>query len=403
MAASSRGTVRSIILRLASIFVLAMGTAPGADAAPAQPPAAAPPAPAPPAPTTPEAGSASAETATAAAATTAALVATEPVLVEACDGSRTAAKEDPRTLGCNRWTIAWREGGTAWGFITADSYDAVIAERERQLAFARRHARFFGVPLDERYTDPSEPICETCRAQAPAGRWGAGQKFGDEGAREALAGAETELQTLHQALQEHMPRLEDAARLAREPATSRAARAYAKQLRHGVLDLAKARLALDNATVFRSEPMALDTGKAIRERIEALGASHAALGEAVARVVAKAHGGKYTEEGSPTPDAPALEISVEGTKVVATYFAGGGQSTWFEGAVELDGGIAGRSLVAPDSGQLTCQQHSEACGYVYIDSVLRFTEREDPDQTTRSVAELWFRRDRWVMAKPFVR
>lgn len=373
-----------------------MGTAPGAEPTPVQPPAAAPPAPA--APATPASPAAEPTTTPAAAVAT-----TEPVLVEACDGSRAAAKEDPRTLSCNRWTIAWREGGTPWGFITAPSYDAVIAERERQLAFARRYARFFGVPLDERYTDASEPICETCAAQAPTGRWGAGQKFGDEGAREALTSAETELQALHAALGEHMPRLEDAARLAREPATARAARAYAKQLRHGVLDLAKARLALDNAAVFRSEPMAKDTGKAVRGRMQALTSSHATLGEAVAKVVAKAHGGKYIEEGSQAPDAPALEVSIEGTKVTATYFAGGGQSTWFEGAVDLDGGIAGRSLVAPDSGQLTCQQHTEACGYVYIDAVLRFTEREDPDQTTRSVAELWFQRDRWVMAKPFMR
>lgn len=329
--------------------------------------------------------------------------ATEPVLVEACDGTRTATKEDPRTLTCNRWTIAWREGGTAWGFVTADGYDAVIAERERQLAFARRYARFFGVPLDERYTDPSEPICETCATAAPTGRWGNGQKFGDGDAREAITGAEAELLALRAALDEHMPRLEDAARLAREPATARAARTYAKQLRHGVLDLAKARLALDNAAVFRSEPMARDTGKVIRERVTALAHSHATLGEAVARVVAKAHAGKYTEEGAQTPEAPRLEVSVDGTQVVATYFAGGGQSTWFEGTVALDGGITGRSLVAPDDGALTCPQHSEECGYVYIDSVLRFTEREDPDQTTRQVAELWFRRNSWVMAKPFTR
>ncbi|MCA9711773.1 MAG: hypothetical protein KDK70_38410, partial [Myxococcales bacterium] len=246
---------------MASILVLAMGMAPGADAALAQPPAAAPPAPAPaPAPAT-----APTEPT---AATPAVVSAAEPVLVEACDGTRTPAQEDPRALSCSRWTIAWREGGTAWGFVTAESYDAVIAERERQLAFARRHAQFFGVPLDERYTDPSEPICETCTAQAPVGRWGAGQKFGDEGAREALAAAEAELLTLRTALDEHMPRLEDAARLTREPTTARAARAYAKQLRHGVLDLAKARLALDNAAVFRSEPMAQETARVVRERSE---------------------------------------------------------------------------------------------------------------------------------------
>jgi len=389
-----------MILRLASILLLTMGPTVEADPAPTQPPAAAPaPAPAPaPATPTPTAPAAAADPAPTTVQSTA-----ESVMVEACNGTRSAATSDPRTLQCNRWTIAWREGGTAWGFITADSYDAVIAERERQLAFARRYARFFGVPVDERYTDSSEPICETCAEATPAGRWGEGQKFGGDGAREALGVAESDLQLLRTTLEEHLPRLEDAARLAREPATARAARAYAKQLRHGMLGMAKARLALDNAAVFRSEPMARDTSKVIRERMQALADRHAALGKAVARVVAEAHAGTYVEQGAQGPDPAVLEVSMDGAKVVATYSTGGAQATWFEGTVALDGAITGQSLVAPEDGQLTCQDHSPDCGFVYIGSVLRFTERKDPDETRRSVAELWFQRATWVMAKPFVR
>lgn len=327
----------------------------------------------------------------------------EPVLVEACDGARTPPTKEARALSCSRWTIAWQEGGTPWGFVTAESYDEVVAERERQLGFARRYARFFEQPLDDRYSDPSPAICETCKTTTPAGRWGEGQKFSDGAARKAIAAARTELDALDAALDEHLPRLEDAARLARENGTGKFAHAYAKHMHQGVLYLAKGSLALDNAAVFRSEKTAADAGRGARQHTDALASAFTKLVEVVAKEVGKAHGGKYMENGGQGPETPYLQVEVDGAKVTATYFAGGGQSTWFEGTVALDGGITGRSLVAPEKGALSCQQHTEACGYVYIPSVLRFTERKDPEKKSQQTAELWFQRSQWVMAKPFIR
>lgn len=337
------------------------------------------------------------------AAAAAAVVTPEPVLVESCDGSRLRPTKDPQLLTCRRWSIAWQEGGTPWGLVTADSYDGVLVERERQLGFARQYARFFEVPLDDRYTEPSPPICETCSNEAPAGRWGEGQKFSDTAARQALATAREQLAGLDVALVEHMPRLTDAARLAQRAATSKAARAYAKELRLAVLQLAKVRLALENAAVLRSEQVAKDAAKVATAQVEALASKLTALRTAVSKEVAKAHAGRYFEEGTTGADRPHLEIEIDGTDVKGTYFTGGAQSTWFEGTVELDGSLSGRSLLAPEKGALSCQQHAESCGYVYIPSVLRFTERPTPEGKTIATAELWFQRSTWVMAKPFTR
>ncbi len=327
----------------------------------------------------------------------------EPVLVEACDGSRLRPTQAPQLLACGRWSVAWREGGTPWGLVTAATYEGVLAERERQIGFARQYARFFEVPLDERYTDPSPPICHTCSTEAPAGRWGEGQKFSDAAARQALETARAELTALDTALVEHLPRLTDAARLAHDAATGKAARAYAKELRQAVLRVAKGQLALDNAAVLRSEQTAKEAAKAARAQVESLAAKLAALRTAVSKEVAKAHGGRYFEEGAAGSDRPYLEIEIDGSEVKATYFTGGAHSTWFEGTVELDGSLAGRSLLAPEQGTLSCQQHAESCGYVYIPSVLRFTERPTPEGKTSATAELWFQRSTWVMAKPFSR
>lgn len=327
----------------------------------------------------------------------------EPVLVEACDGSRQHATKDARLLACNRWSIAWQERGTAWGLTTADSYEGVLAERERQLGFARHYARFFEVPLDERYVDPSAAICDVCNEEVPAGRWGDGQVFGDAAARQALVAAEAELASLDAALHEHAPRLTDAARLAREPAVSKPARAYAKALRQGMQVLAKQRLALDDATMLRSERAAKDVGRAATAQVEALASSLTALRKAVGKQVAKAHAGRYFEEGATGPERPYLEVEIDGIDVEATYFVGAAKSTWFHGQVELDGSLAGRSLVAPEQGTTSCAEHTEACGYVYIPSVLRFTEHPTAEGKPVQTAELWFQRSTWAMAKPFRR
>lgn len=339
----------------------------------------------------------------AAGATATASSSAEAVRVQACDGSRAQPIQDPRALDCTRWVVTWREAGTPAGLVVASSYDEVVAERERQLGFARRYARYFEQPLDERYADPSPPICDACTSTTPAGRWGEGQKFSDGAARKAITASTDQLAALGTALDDHLPRLEDAARLARDPATSKVARAYGKQLHDSVLYLGKGRLQLDDAAVFRSEKLAREVGSAATEHVESLASAYDKLLAAVGKEVGRAHGGNYAESDAQGPKAPYLQVSIDGAKVTATYFAGGGQSIWFDGEVALDGGITGRSLVAPESGTLTCQQHAESCGYVYIPSVLRFTERQDPDEKSVQTAELWFQRSTWVMAKPFTR
>lgn len=328
----------------------------------------------------------------------------QKVVIEACDGAHTVTKKNPGMLKCRRWRVAWHEGGTAWGFTVADSYEAVIAERERQLGFARRYARFFEVALDERYLDPGPPICDSCESQGAVGRWGEGQKFGDSEARRALATAETELEALDAALIEHAPFLADAARLSRtsDPAKlSKHAKEYGKQLRQGMLDLAKGRLSLDNAEVFRSESKAEEVSRMARSRVESLAASAKKVSDTVGDMVGKAHGGRYLEDGK--ADGPFLDVAFEGSKVTATYAVGDAQATWFEGTVALDGSISGRSLLAPESGELTCQAHTVDCGYEYVDSVLRFNLKDPQGKDAKQVAELWFRRSKWVMAKPFLR
>ena len=328
---------------------------------------------------------------------------TEDAVVEACDGTRTESKEAARTLKCQRWKVEWREGGTVWGHVSAKSYDAVIAERERQLGFARQHARFFDEPFDERYADASEPICDTCAPDKPVGRWGSGQKFGDSRARAAIEAAETDLGAFDKAMAEHLPRLKDVARLSRETGVDKAAREHAKQMRLGMLGLAKARLALDNAMVLSSEKAAKDVQRSITERTKGLAASYADLVTAVGKEVGKAHGGKYLEDNTQGPTRPYLFVEFEGSKVTGTYIVGGARSTWFTGEVAIDGGITGRSLVAPENGKLTCAEHSEECGFVYVPAVLRFSERKDPDQKSHEAAELWFQQSKWVLAKPFSR
>jgi hypothetical protein len=327
----------------------------------------------------------------------------EPVLVEACDGSRKHPTQDASLLVCRRWSVAWHERGAAWGRTSAASYDAVLAERERQLGFVRQYARFFEPAPDERYADPSPPICEVCDAEVPAGRWGEGQKFGDAAARQALTAAEAELAALDVALREHAPRLTEAARLSRDPTVGKAARAYAKALRQGMQRLAQGRLALDDAGVLRSERAAKDAGRAASAQVEALASSLGALRKAVAKEVTKAHAGRYVEDGAPGPDLPYLQVEIDGIAVTATYFVGEARSTWFQGEVELDGSIAGRSLVAPEGGATTCTQHSEACGFVYIPAVLRFVGHADAEGQPVQTAELWFQRSAWAMAKPFSR
>lgn len=326
----------------------------------------------------------------------------EEVKVENCDGTRTKSEADARTLTCERWKVEWREGGSVWGYVSGSSYDAVIKERDRQLGFARQYARFFEQPFDDRYADPSQPVCDTCKEERPAGRWGEGQKFGAGTAREAIDKAQADLEALDKALMEHLPRLRDVAGLAREAGVDKAAKAHADQIRLGMLDLAKGQLSIDNAEVFRSARSAKKVSELAASRTTDLGNSYADLLTAVGKEVGKVHGGKYFEDNT-TGQRPYLQVDFDGSKVTATYVVGTARSTWFNGEVALDGAITGKSLVAPEATPLTCQEHSEECGFVYVPAVLRFSERKAPDQKVSAAAELWFQQSKWVLAKPFSR
>ncbi len=321
-------------------------------------------------------------------------------MVEACDGVRKKA-DDPGALQCTRWKVEWTQGGKVWGVVTGPTLDAVIAERDRHVGFARQYARFFDKAMDTRWASPSDPICDACKDTTANGRWGTGQKFSGAASRQAVADAQGKVDALRTALAEHAGNLTDTARLHRDPKTSKPAKKYATQLEQAMVEVAAGQLAIDNAAVLRAADAAKKAGVNAEARTKALAESLGALQVAVAKEVARAHGGRYLEDGA---NGPFLEVKFTDAKVTATYVTGPASSTWFEGAVGLDGSVTGKSLVAPEKGTLQCQEHTVECGYVHVPAVLRFSERADADaKKPREVAELWFQQSSWVAAKPFSR
>jgi hypothetical protein len=332
--------------------------------------------------------------------------AVDTIAVEQCDGSRTRPTARAKALTCARWKIEWTRGGKIWGVTSADSVAAVVAERERQLGFARQYARLFELPFDPRWSGPSQPVCDACEQNvpsSPSGLWGDAQAFGANPTIAALTEARGKLATLETAVVDvHLPRLRDIARLSRAPATSRLAKQYGKTLDGAVGDLVKLQLDLENAAIFRSQDQVKRTAKAIDARSKALEVSAGALVGSVAKTVAKAHGGKYSEDGAPDGTKTQLVVAFVGDKVTATLVVGESKSVWFEGNVHLDGRIAGKSLVAPENVALKCGAHSTECGFVYVPAILRFDERKD-ERGKRSIVELWFQQSTWSHAKPFSR
>lgn len=319
--------------------------------------------------------------------------------MEACDGGRTKA-DDPAALQCSRWKVEWSQGGKVWGIVTGATLDEVKAERDRHLGFARQYGRFFDKPMDPRYGAPSDPICDACKDTTAAGRWGTGQKFSGAASRQAVADAQAKIDALRKDLGEQAGNLTDAARLHRDAKTSKAAKKYATQLEQAMVEVASAQLAVDNAAVLRTADAAKKVGASVQARNKAIGDSLLALQSAVAKEVARAHGGRYQEDNA---SGPYLEVKFDQSKVVATYVTGPASSTWFEGNVGLDGSVTGKSLVAPEKGTLACKEHTVDCGFVHVNAVLRFSERPGTDSKPRQVAELWFQQSEWVAAKPFSR
>jgi hypothetical protein len=327
------------------------------------------------------------------------------IVIEACDGTRSVPSSAPEKLACARWSIEWSVGGKVWGASAAQSFDEVVAKRERVLGFARLRARLLGGSLDARWNAPSGPVCDACEQDVVgkrSGRWGDAQVFGGNATQDALVDVRAKLQALETALADvHVPRLRDIARLTRSAATAKAAKAYAKALDAAVIGVAAVELELENAAIFRSQDAVIRAGKTVDQRSRALESSAAALLAAVAKTVERAHAGRYLED--PAGSTPShLLVDFTGEKVTATFVQGPAQSVWFEGGVQLDGSVSGQSLVAPESGKTSCSAHSLECGFVHVPAILRFDEKPDVKPKRRTV-ELWFRQSTWIHARTFSR
>jgi hypothetical protein len=327
--------------------------------------------------------------------------------IERCDGTRSPLRAEP-AHGCTRWKVEWSSGGRVWGVTSGSSLSAVVKEREKILGYVRQSAKLFDVPVDAKWSSPTQPLCDACDpmriANAAAGTPVTPDAAPlDEGVKNAWLDAKLALSRFETTvLETHAQRIRDVARLAQEPATAKLAKAYAKQLDTAVLELAQQQLALDKAAVFRSAAPIKKIIAALEVRTKALESSSSVLAAVVAKTAARQHAGRYTDESATTADKPQLVVAFAGDKVTATLVVGEAESQWFEGTVGLDGGIVGRSLVAPESGTLSCNAHSEQCGYAWAPAMLRFADR-DSGGSKKHLVELWFQQSAWVHAKPFSR
>ncbi len=328
----------------------------------------------------------------------------EEAVTEGCDGTR-KPMIDVATVSCRQWRVEWSRDGKVWGIASAESLEEVLRQREATLAFARLDTRFGAGNPDPRYRDPSPPICDLCGAEktAASGLFGDGQRFGGSEARRALEAARPQVEALEKALyDEHLPRYREIARLGHEPKTAAAAKKYMADLRGSLVALAQAKLALEDANVLRSPSFLRGTEKLIGGKVQALERDFEALQAAVAKEVQRAYGGTYNQEG-PDAQGKSLLVTLDGTKVTATFQQGTAKSTWFEGTVNLDGSITGQSLVAPPDTPLRCSDHTEACGYQRVRAVLRFSERSNAPKGQTHAVELWFQQREWVRAPIFSR
>lgn len=325
----------------------------------------------------------------------------EAVVTQTCDALRTPTTESPASLRCTAWRVEFSSKGKVWGSLEADSLDALQRKRARHLAFVRQYARVFDKAVDSRYEDASDAICDQCDPAVARGRWGEGQTFSGLESARALESARQGLAEFERVFFEtHAPGVTEVARLAGERKTASTAKRYAKQLELAAGDLVAWQAQLDQAALLRSEAKVKKVAAAMKSRGNALDKGLAALSKQVSTTVSKAHAGRYTEEGSTAAALPVLEVKFDGAAVTATYKIGEATSVWFEGKVALDGSIAGRSLMAPPEGALSCTEHTEACGYRYIPAIIRFSVRAEPKT---EVLELWFQRQTWVRANPFSR
>ncbi|MBV1859067.1 MAG: hypothetical protein KUG77_11705 [Nannocystaceae bacterium] len=326
---------------------------------------------------------------------------TGPLVRESCDAVRTPVADQSKALTCSRWRLEWSSQGKVWGALEADSLKALQRKKARHVAFARQFSRAFGKSQDTRYEDPSPMICDQCDPTVAQGRWGEGQTFSGLESARALDQARKRLAEFETLFYEtHAPGVTEVARLASERKTASNAKRYAKQLEQASVELAAWQTQLHQAQMLRSAAKVEKIVKAMKVRGAALDKGLTTLGKQVATTVAKSHAGVYAQEGANPAATPTLEVAFDGRTVSGTYRLGEASSVWFEGLVSLDGSLRGRSLMAPTGGKLSCKEHSEACGYEYIPSMIRFSVRPEP---RKEVVELWFQRDKWVAASPFSR
>lgn len=326
-----------------------------------------------------------------------------PIVRESCEAVRTPVT-DPASieaLSCMRWRVEWTHKGKIWGALEADSLAALQKKKARHLAFVRQYARVFDKAEDPRYEDASPMVCDQCDPSVAQGRWGEGQTFSGLESARALDDARARLAEFETLFYDvHAPAVTEVARLANDRKTASNAKRYAKQLELAAGELAQWQADLGQAELLRSADKVEKVIKAMKVRGAALDKGLDALGKQVAATVSKVHAGIYAQEGANPAATPTLEVKFDGRAVTATYHLGEASSVWFEGTVGLDGSLRGRSLMAPSKGKLSCKEHSEACGYEYIPSMIRFSVRPEP---RKEVLELWFQRDKWVAATPFSR
>jgi hypothetical protein len=322
------------------------------------------------------------------------------VVAQRCDGTRrTVSPTAAAKAKCSSWRVEWVKDGKVWGVTTAPDLKSLEERTDAMQGFARRDAKLFGRAVDDRFANPSPSICDQCASQRNLGRWGKGQTFSGLTASTELANVRKRYESLQtEVFDTHIPAIDDAARLTHYAKTKKQAAVYAKAIETAVVALGEHALALDVAETMLVQSDVEALAKQIDKTRTELEKARASLVGVVANSVASAHAGTYNQEGASQP--AKLIVAFDGSKVTATYSVGGSTSTWFEGEVSLDGAVTGRSLMAPEKGELKCKDHTEACGYEYINSVLRFAVASDGKAQR---AELWFQRSTWVQAPVFSR
>jgi len=89
------------------------------------------------------------------------------VLVRDCNDQLTR-HEINEPLFCQKWIIKWEKpNGTMWGELWGNSRESVERQRDQAIESEKSIARFFHIPFDQNYANPSPPICDECDGKHP--------------------------------------------------------------------------------------------------------------------------------------------------------------------------------------------------------------------------------------------